>query len=154
MFIPGIIRGLGKGLIDQVADILSLVIGAWMAFKFSSLLTAILMPYFTISEGLLGVISFIIILVAVCLILRFIGNLIEKLLKAISLGWADKILGFALAILTNALIIGLFIILFNTINTKFNLVKEETLSLSLLYTPLKNLAYLVFPYLKQLLMKQ
>ena len=62
--------------------------------------------------------------------------------------------GVAAAVLVTALVVGIVIILFDTVNLKFGLVKAETLSESVLYGTLKDFGYLVFPYLKQLLLKQ
>ena len=58
---------------------------------------------------------------------------------------------FALAV--NALVIGVFIILFDTVNLKFGLVKPEVLDGSIVYSSLRDLSYLVFPYLKGLFFK-
>jgi hypothetical protein len=54
----------------------------------------------------------------------------------------------------NALAIGVFIILFDTVNVKFGLVKPEILDGSIVYTSLRDLSYLVFPYLKELFFRQ
>ena len=50
-----------------------------------------------------------------------------------------------------ALVIGLLIMIFNAINNTFDIVSEESLAKSALYSPLKSLAYTVFPYLKDML---
>ena len=55
------------------------------------------------------------------------------------------------SIAVSALVIGLLIILFDTVNTKFGLVKGPVLQESLLYGALKDFGYFVFPYLKSLL---
>lgn len=49
------------------------------------------------------------------------------------------------------LVIGLVIMAFCSLNNTFNFVSEEVLNESVLFPPLKNLAYTVFPYLKELL---
>ena len=66
----------------------------------------------------------------------------------------DKTLGLVFALAVNALIIGVFVILFDTVNTKFGLVKPEVLDGSIVYTSLRDLSYLVFPYLKSFFFKQ
>ena len=66
----------------------------------------------------------------------------------------DKILGLVFALAVNALVIGVFIVLFDTVNLKFNLVKPEVLDGSIVYTTLRDLCYIVFPYLKSFFFKQ
>jgi membrane protein required for colicin V production len=67
------------------------------------------------------------------------------------LGWLNKLLGAVFSLLKCSLIIGLLIMVFNSINNTFNLVAEEELAKSVLYPPLKDIAYTVFPYLKEML---
>ena len=50
--------------------------------------------------------------------------------------------------------LGVVIVLFDTVNLKFDLVHSPILDDSLLYGKIKDLAYIAFPYLKQLLLKQ
>ena len=69
------------------------------------------------------------------------------------LGWLNKVLGLAFALCTTALVIAIVIILFDTVNVKFELVKSSILQDSVLYGHLRDFGYFVFPYLKQLLMK-
>ena len=44
----------------------------------------------------------------------------------------------------------LVIMLFSSLNNNLHLVSEEVLAQSSLYTPLKDMAYTVFPYLKSM----
>ena len=99
------------------------------------------------------VIAFTVIMIAAVLIFRLIGKGVEAVVKLVLLGWLNKLLGVVFAVLKTGLILGILIILFNTVNAQFGIVKEETLSSSVLYTPLKDAAYSVFPYFKELLTK-
>lgn len=152
-FLPGIIRGLSKGFLEQALALVGVVISVWAAFHFSNPVSAFLKPYLSVSETVLSVISFALILVVVALAAVLLGKLLTKLLELAMLGWLDKTLGLVLALAVNALVIGVFIILFDTLNTKFGFVKPETLDGSIVYTGLKDLSYLVFPYLKELFFK-
>ena len=68
--------------------------------------------------------------------------------------WLNKALGLLLGIVVTLLILGVIIVMFDTINLKYGLVSETALSESIMYNSIKDLAYTVFPYLKELLMKQ
>jgi membrane protein required for colicin V production len=67
------------------------------------------------------------------------------------LGWLNKLLGVVFALLKTVLIVGLLIIAFTSVNDTFKFVQESVLNDSLLYPPLKKLAFEVFPYLKEIL---
>ena len=153
-FIPGIIRGISKGFLEQALALAGVILSVWAAFRFSSLVCTWLKPYLEFSETTLNVISFALILVAMSLLVLLVAKLLTKVAEMAMLGWLNKILGLVFALAVNALVIGVFIILFDTINTKFELVKPDVLDASIVYTNLRDLSYLVFPYLKSFFFKQ
>lgn len=150
-FIPALIQGLRKGFISQVISIISIIAGIWASAKFADIVSAWTSQYLTASEQVLKVISFAIILILVFLILAIIGKAIEGIFKLVMLGWLNKLLGMVFALMKTFLIIGLLIIIFNSLNETFDFVKESTLDKSVLYPGMKKMAYEVFPYLKDLL---
>ena len=153
-FVPGIIRGLSKGFLEQALALAGVVLSVWAAFHFSVLVCGWLKPFFDISERALNVIAFVIILIAISLGFLLLAKLLTKVAEMAMLGWLNKLLGFIFALAVNALIIGVFVIMFDTVNVKFGFVKPEILDQSVVYTGLRDLSYFVFPYLKELFFKQ
>ena len=153
-FIPGIIRGISKGFLEQALSLVGIVLSVWAAFKFSALVCGWLKPYLSLSETTLNVVAFALILIAVCIVVLLVAKLLTKVLEMSMLGWLDKILGLVFALVVNALLLGVFIILFDTLNLKFGFVKPEVLDGSIVYTTLRDFCYLVFPYLKAFFFKQ
>ena len=88
------------------------------------------------------------------LFVHLVGKVIEKILKVVMLGWLNKLFGAVFGLLKAVLIIGLIILLFDAINTNIPLVKEETINGSILYGPIKDIANIIFPYLKELIFKK
>ena len=153
-FVPGIIRGISKGFLEQALALAGVVLSVWAAFHFSALVCGWLKPYFDISERALNVIAFVIILIAISLAVLLLAKLLTKVAKMAMLGWVNRLLGLVFALAVNALIIGVIVILFDTVNVKFGFVKPEVLDGSIVYTSLRDLSYFVFPYLKELFFKQ
>ena len=153
-FLPAIISGIMKGFIEQAIALVSLILGAWLAFKFSTVVSGWLQPYFEVSETVLNVISFAVIMVAVVLVLFVLNKILTGVTKLVMLGWLDRLLGLVFALLKAGLLIGIAIILFDTLNVKFEFVEEKVLDESVLYAPIRDIAYVIFPYLKELLLKQ
>lgn len=153
-FLPGIIRGLSKGFLEQALALGGVVLSVWAAFHFSGLVCTWIKPYVEMSDRALNVIAFVIILVAISLLVLLVAKLLTKVAELAMLGWLNKLLGLVFALAVNALVIGVFIILFDTVNVKFGLVKTEVLDASVVYTTLRDLSYLVFPYLKELFFRQ
>ena len=150
-FVPAIFQGLKKGFIAQAISIISIVAGIWASARFADITADWVAQYITASEQVLKLVAFALILVVVFLALAALGKVLEGMFKLVMLGWFNKLLGLVFALLKTGLIVGLAIIAFNSLNETFNFVQESVLNESVLYPPLKKLAYEVFPYLKDLL---
>lgn len=152
LFIPGIIRGLTKGFLEQVISLGGIVLSAFLAYRFSGFACDILKDYITVSDTVMRVIGFATVLVLALVAVILLAKLVTKVVEMASLGWLNKILGIVFSLFTTALILSILIILFDTVNVKFELVSSPILQESVLYGHLKDFGYFVFPYLKQLLM--
>lgn len=150
-FIPALIQGFRKGFISQIIAIISIILGAWLSFRFASEVSVWLAQYITGSEQILKITAFALILTAVIIGLALLGKLLESTFELVMLGWLNKLLGAAFSLVKAGLLIGLAIMVFCSLNNTFSLVSEEVLKESVLFPPLKDLAYTVFPYLKELL---
>ena len=150
-FIPAAIQGFQKGFISQVIAIISIIAGVWLSVQFASEVTVWLAQYIQGSEQVLKVVSFALIFIAVIAGLALLGRLVEGTVKLIMLGWLNRLLGVVFSLVKASLIVGLIIMAFCSLNNTFQLVSEDVLNQSVLFPPLKNMAYTVFPYLKDLL---
>ena len=147
LFIPGIIRGITKGFMEQAISLAGIVLSVYVAYHFSSYACNFIQQYIPVSETVLHILGFAATLIAVLLL----AKLFTKAVEMASLGWLNKALGFVFSILTTALVLGLLAIVFDTLNVKFELAKSPIFQDSVLYGHLKDFGYFVFPYMKQLL---
>ena len=150
-FVPALVQGFRKGFISQVIAIISIIAGVWLSFRFATLVSGWLGQYIQGSEQVLKVVAFALIFIAVIAGLALVGKLLEGTFKLVMLGWLNRLLGVVFSLLKAGLIVGLCIMAFCSLNNTFNMVNEEVLNSSVLFPPLKNMAYTVFPYLKELL---
>ncbi len=154
-FIPALVRGIQKGFVEQLVSIISIIAGAFLAFKFSQPLSALAAERITavaaLDPKLLNVLCFIAVAVVAVLLLHLLGALLTRTLKLVSLGFINRLLGVVFALLKAALVIGLLIFFFDSFNEKWGLVNPETLQNSVVYTALRDAALKVFPYLKTLI---
>lgn len=149
--VPAIFCGLSKGFIAQVAALVALVLGAWMSFHFSNVVVEWLKPVMDVSPAVLQAIAFTIILIGVFFALTLAGKMLEGIVKIVMLGWLNKLLGVVFALLKVVLVIGLFILLFDSVTTALEIDCSKTISESLFYTPIKDFADVFFPYMKELI---
>ena len=150
-FVPAIINGARKGFVCQVISIVSIFAGVWVSYEFTSILGTWIGQYVQASESSLKTVAFALIMIGVFVLLGIIGRLIEGIVKFVMLGWLNRLLGVAFSLLKCSLVVGIAIMLFNSLNNSLHLVDEQILAESTLYPPLKTLAYTVFPYLKSLI---
>lgn len=150
-FIPALISGIRKGFISQVISIISIIAGVWVSYEFSTQVGTWLGQHIEAADNVLKLISFILIMIAVFSGLALAGKLLEGLVNFVMLGWVNKLLGVAFAMLKTGLIVGLLIMVFCSLNNNLHMVSDDVLAESVLFTPLKNAAYTIFPYLKSLI---
>ena len=152
LFVPGVIRGLSKGLMEQAISLVGIVFGAWLAYKYYTAMGAWLGGFWQASETVLNIIGFAIILLLSFAVVILLAKLITKIIEMASLGWVNRVLGLLLSLLVSALVIGLLIMVFDTLNGQFNFIKESNiLEESVLYPLLKDFAQTVLPFLKQMI---
>ena len=150
-FIPALVQGIRKGFIAQAISIISIIVGIWASARFADVVAAWVAQYITASEQVMKVVAFALILIVVFFLLGLLGKALEGIFNFVLLGWLNKLLGVVFALLKTALIVGLVIMAFSSLNDTFHLVKEEVLNESVLYPPLKKIAFDVFPYIKDML---
>ncbi len=150
-FVPALVQGFRKGFISQAIAIISIILGVWMSARFADVVSGWLGQYIQGSEQVLKVAAFALIIIAVIAVLTLLGKLLEKTINLVMLGWVNRLLGVAFSLIKTGLIVGLLIMAFCSLNDTFKFVDKEVLNSSVLFPPLKDLAYSVFPYLKDLL---
>lgn len=150
-FIPAVIQGIRNGFIAQIISIAALILGVWASARFTPEVSTWLAQYITVSDQVMKVISFTAILLMSFLVLALIGKFLEATFKLVMLGWLNSLLGAVFSLIKAGLVIGLVIMAFCSLNNTFDFVSEEVLNESVLFPPLKKMAYTVFPYLKELL---
>lgn len=149
--VPSIIQGLRKGFISQAISIVSIVAGVWASANFANIVSDWLAQYLEAPEQVLRIVSFAIIMIVVFIILGLIGKLLHGIIQLVMLGWVNRLLGAAFAFAKAILILGVLILIFNSINANFNLVDAKVMEESVLYPIIKNISDTVFPYLKSIL---
>lgn len=150
-FVPALVQGIRKGFIAQAISIISIIVGIWASARFADVVAGWVAQYITASEQVMKIVAFALILIVVFFLLGLIGKMLEGIFNFVLLGWLNKLLGVVFALLKTVLIVGLVIMAFSSLNDTFHLVKEAVLNESVLYPPLKKIAFDVFPYIKDML---
>ena len=146
-----VFKGIKDGLVRQVGGIAGLILGIFLAGRFSAFLAGWMHQWIDASESAVKAVSFAVIIIVVCLCMYLLGRLLEKIIKITTLGWINRLLGVVLSGCTVVLLIGAVISLIEYINsTWFVLVPQEQLAKSKSIQIISSVTDAVFPYLKQL----
>jgi membrane protein required for colicin V production len=140
--IYGFIKGLYKGFIIEVASVIGLVLGIYLATQYNSDLSNYLISkqYFNWKEGYIIILSNVILFILTILIVSILGKVATKLVKLVALGLFNKILGSVFGLLKNILILVIVIFVFNLANNSLKIIEQDKLELSIYYKPLNGLS--------------
>ncbi|MBF0101131.1 MAG: CvpA family protein [Desulfobacterales bacterium] len=125
-----IVYGIVNGLFQEIASIVGLIGGFYIAYHFypkgAALLAPILSDKFNAYLNLLG---FVIIFCMFFLMVYILGVGIKYLIKLASLGWLDRILGGCLGFLKGLIVCSILLFLIKTISSETSpIIKESKLS--------------------------
>lgn len=133
LIVLAMIKGYQKGFVIAVFSVLAFILGLAAALKLSTLVAAYLSDSVNISARWLPFVAFVLVFLAVVILVRLGGKLIEKTLQLALLGWANRIAGI---ILYAALYIIIFsIVLFYA--EKLKLLQPKAIQSSLSYNFVK-----------------
>ena len=117
-----------------IFSMLGVFIGLAVALQFSAF-AATKISVYTGDAKWLPFISFAVVLIAVNIIVRLAGRLIEKSFQVVMLGWANRLAGVLLYIFMYSIVYSIF--LFYAVQIHF--IKPETISSSIVYPYLQPL---------------
>jgi len=147
LLILSAIGGFAKGFVEELAGLVALILGIWAAIHFSDLVGVFLTETFNLTFKHLNIVAFIVTFIAVVILVQIIGSMVNKLVKAIRLGFLNRLAGLVFGAVKGALILSVLLVIFDKIDEDVHIISADTKSQSRLYTPIRNFAPGVFPFL-------
>ena len=141
-------KGLTKGFIIQAAALAALLLGILGAIKFSGLTAKLITEKLDYHSDYLQLIAFAITFIVIVVGVHLVARMADKLVKAVALGFVNRIFGLLFSWLKTAFIISIILIILNSINQRTPFLPRTAIEKSLLYKPLSSFAPLIFPYFK------
>lgn len=141
----GLYKGFTKGLIIEAASIIALGLAMWGAIKFHDLVSVWMNDTMQWHSKYLPLLAFALIFIGVLLIVFGIAKLIETFVKAIALGFVNKLAGAVFGMLKFGLILSVLVFVLNAVEQSIRVIPAETKQGSLLYEPVGKIAPLVIP---------
>jgi membrane protein required for colicin V production len=145
ILILSLVTGFINGLVKEIASLAALFLGIWGAIRFSSFTAGKLYDYFDMSGNYVGIIAFLITFSIIVVIIHFIGIVADKVVTAASLGFLNRILGTVFGVIKTVLILSVFFVVMNAIDSKKPFLPKRIISESRFYNPISDIAPAIFP---------
>lgn len=138
-------KGIKNGLFVEVASFISLLLGIYIAIKFSSFIKELIMKHVSWNPNTIQVTAFVLTFILVVIGIYFLAKILTGIADFAFLGLPNKLGGGFFRVLKTILILSIFIALFEKINFNNTFAKKETLDHSIFYNPVKKVAAFVYP---------
>ncbi len=143
-----IFRGFKNGLFIEIASVAALVLGIWGSIRFSGFTEMKLVEWFDFQTQYLGLIAFVITFILIVVAVHFLANALDKVLKAVALGFVVRLLGVVFAVIKAVLIMSIVLVMLNSVDRKSRLIKQESKEESTLYGSVSDFAPMLFPIIE------
>lgn len=140
----GLYKGVKNGFFIELAAIIALIAGIYGAIHFSYIAGDYLVKSMDWNIRYINLAAFVITFIAIVIVVHLAGKLLTKFADFAMLGILNKIAGGIFGVVKVAVILGAVLVFFHRANTSLQLVNEETLDSSVLYTPIKEIGAFVF----------
>lgn len=142
-------KGIKNGLFVEVASFFSLLLGIYIAIKFSSFMKELIMKHVSWNPNTIQITAFVLTFILVVIGVYFLAKILTGIADFAFLGWANKLGGGFFRILKTILILSIFIALFEKMNFNETFAKKETLDKYYFYNPIKKVAAFVYPSIEK-----
>lgn len=142
------IHGFRKGFIIELASLAALILGIWGGVKFSDWTAKFITDTTGFHSKYLTVIAFIITFIVIVLVIHLLANVLDKTIKAVALGFLNRLAGIIFGVLKVAVILSILLILFDSVDQNMHILPEKQKAESKMYKPMRDLVPTLFPFIK------
>lgn len=145
----GCARGFWNGLIRELTGVMSLVLGIFIAIKFSGFVAGYFSGNINEYPKHAAIVAFIITFVAVVLGASILSKIVTKLVDFSGLGIINRLFGGLFGCIKMVLILSVVLHFFLKINSNHLFAEQKTLDNSLFFNPILKVSDLIFPTLEE-----
>lgn len=149
LLIYAIYKGVKKGFIIALSSLVSLMLGIFIAIKFSHYVGQYLGEMTSWNPEYVKIISFVVTFVLVVMGVILLGKTFTKIAGMIMLGWLNRLAGGIFSFLKMILILSVLFNFFDKWNTKGDIIAHDKLESSYSYRPIKVISHKVYPSIEK-----
>ena len=148
LLLYGLVRGFWNGFFIEITSLFSLLLGIFIAIKFSSFAQSLLSSHVSWSPKTIQITAFALTFIAVVIGLSILAKFLTTISKFAGLGIFNKIAGAFFGLLKTILLISVALHFFQKMNSKASFVSKEQLVKSILYYPTLEVSGKIYPALE------
>jgi len=141
------IQGFRKGFIVELAALAALVLGIWGAIKFSDWTATFITRTTGFHSDHMSTIAFILTFIAIVIIIHILAKILDNAVKAVALGFLNRLAGIIFGVLKIAVILSIILLLFDPIDENVRILPANQKVNSKMYIPMKQLVPTLFPFI-------
>lgn len=145
----GLIRGLVKGFVVEIAGVIALFVGVFGAFKFGSKFTNFTHSLIDLDPKIVQGMSFLLLFIGIVYGVSLLAKMVTKTLEIIALGILNRLAGGLFGLIKWSVIISALILIFNQIESVVSIVTEDFIEESVAYPFFVNLGDFLFDWIFQ-----
>jgi membrane protein required for colicin V production len=150
ILIVAAIQGFRKGFIVELASLAALILGIWGAIKFSDWTAGFITRTTKFHSDHLSTIAFLLTFITIVILIHLLGKVLDNTVKAIALGFLNRLAGIIFGVLKTAVILSIFLLLFDSIDENVHILPVNQKADSKMYSPMKQVVPTLFPFIKLL----
>ncbi|WP_367772587.1 CvpA family protein [Flavobacterium sp. WC2421] len=148
LLIYALFKGMKNGLFVELASLISLILGIYIAIKFSYVVREVVSSHVSWSPKYVEIIAFGLTFIAVVLVVHLLAKVLTGIMDFAFLGWINKLAGGFFSVIKTILLLSIVLNLFQKININNMLTKQETLDKSMFYNPIQETSKFIYPRLQ------
>ena len=121
----GLVRGLMRGLISEIIAIVVVILGVLGSRLLTPSFSAWILSQFAWPQEVCDVVAYVLIFLAIAILLSLLARVLNKFLRAIHLGWANRLLGAAFGVAKYGIIVLIVVFAMDRTNQAFHWLDES-----------------------------
>lgn len=145
----GTFKGFRNGFFVELASLVSILLGIYIAIKFSYLTKSYLEHHVAWNPKTIQVMAFAITFILVIMVISALAKVFTSIANFASLGLVNNIGGALFGTLRAILVLSVLLNLFQKINYDDTFLSEKTREKSILFTPIQKVSKAIYPSIEQ-----
>ena len=145
----GLIRGLIKGFVVEIAGVIALFVGVLGAFKFASSFANFIDHHIDLDPKIIQGVSFLLLFVAIVYGISILAKMLTKTLQLVALGFLNRLVGGLFGLIKWTVLLCALLLAFDQIESVITILPQSFTERSITYPFLADLSNFLFDWIFQ-----